>query len=715
MLYSEKSSKMNEPSEEQQSVIDTIKEGHNVIVNACAGSGKSTTILTLAHQMPKTKFLQLTYNSSLRYEVRDKVRKLKLTNIEVHTYHSLAVYSYDGNAHNDTGMRNILYQNMPLRDLFKLDFDVLVVDEAQDMTPLYYKFIQKFIGDSTGFFQVLILGDHRQGLYEFKGADTRFLTLADKLWYNVPHLKSKNFVHKSLKMSYRITQPICDFVNKVMFGEEYMYACKEGPVVHYVKRSTFQIESIICHHIMNLLENGARPDEFFILCGSIRGGRVKKIENALVFNNIPCFVPLFEADKMDERVINGKIGISTFHSVKGRQRKYVFILGFDNGYFDFYARNMPSDKCPNTLYVGATRASSHLYLFESDNFLTDRPLDFLKYDHHQLARSDFIKFLGTPRSIFYEKNDTEKREIVAQNTTPSELIKFMHESVLDTITPILSKIYVTTQNKGESFEIPTVVQTSSQLYEEVSDLNGIAIPCMYYDEINRKWKNETRSVMFDMVIERYLAIEKPHEYLKTAVEKVSETMTSISDYLYGANVYKALDEHYYSKLKQINIDDCVWLSDEDIEKCKSRIHTIIGSDCETEEPEAEFSIIHHSDEDKHNEIDKLLEDITPDTVRFRFSARVDLVTSKYVYELKCTSEISLEHRVQVVIYAWLYKVLGLPEREFRIFNIKTGELLTLNADFEDLNTIIRTVIKGKYIDTNKFSDDEFIDYIVNTP
>ena len=157
------------------------------------------------------------------------------------------------------------------------------------------------------------------------------------------------------------------------------------------------------------------------------------------------------------------------------------------------------------------------------------------------------------------------------------------------------------------------------------------------------------------------------------------------------------------------------MSDEDIEKCKSRIHNVIGGDCETEEPEAEFSIIHNSEEDKHNEIDKLLEDITPDTVRFRFSARVDLVTSKYVYELKCTSEISLEHRVQVVIYAWLYKVLGLPEREFRIFNIKTGELLTLNADFEDLNTIIRTVIKGKYIDSNKFSDDEFIDYIVNTP
>ena len=91
---------------------------------------------------------------------------------------------------------------------------------------------------------------------------------------------------------------------------------------------------------------------------------MKRIENALVLHNIPCFVPLFETDKMDERVINGKIGLSTFHSVKGRQRKYVFIMGFDNGYFEFYARNLPHNTCPNTLYVGATRASSHLFLFE---------------------------------------------------------------------------------------------------------------------------------------------------------------------------------------------------------------------------------------------------------------------------------------------------------------------------------------------------------------
>ena len=38
---------MNSPSEEQQRIIDFIKDGKNVTVNAVAGSGKSTVILHL--------------------------------------------------------------------------------------------------------------------------------------------------------------------------------------------------------------------------------------------------------------------------------------------------------------------------------------------------------------------------------------------------------------------------------------------------------------------------------------------------------------------------------------------------------------------------------------------------------------------------------------------------------------------------------------------
>ena len=223
------------------------------------------------------------------------------------------------------------------------------------------------------------------------------------------------------------------------------------------------------------------------------------------FTRYSRFVPLFETDKMDERVINGKVGLSTFHSVKGRQRKYVFILGFDNGYFDFYARNLPHHTCPNTLYGRYAPVPIYFYLKVIILVLT------VLLNSYNMIITNLLKVIsvnfGTPRSIFYEKSDQEKREIAVQNTTPSELIKFMHEDVLDIITPILSRIFIVTTPKQETFEIPAIVQTGAKLYEEVSDLNGIAILCMYYDEIQRKWNDETRSTLFDMILERFVMIE----------------------------------------------------------------------------------------------------------------------------------------------------------------------------------------------------------------
>jgi len=79
---------MNAASEEQQRIINCIKEKKNVVVNACAGSGKSNTVLSCAIQLPDYHFLQITYNKTLRQEVRETVKQLELTNIEVQTFHS---------------------------------------------------------------------------------------------------------------------------------------------------------------------------------------------------------------------------------------------------------------------------------------------------------------------------------------------------------------------------------------------------------------------------------------------------------------------------------------------------------------------------------------------------------------------------------------------------------------------------------------------------
>ena len=50
---------MNTPSKEQQLIIDHMLQGVNTVVDACAGSGKSTTILSCAKEMQNKKISKL--------------------------------------------------------------------------------------------------------------------------------------------------------------------------------------------------------------------------------------------------------------------------------------------------------------------------------------------------------------------------------------------------------------------------------------------------------------------------------------------------------------------------------------------------------------------------------------------------------------------------------------------------------------------------------
>jgi hypothetical protein len=141
-------------------------------------------------------------------------------------------------------------------------------------------------------------------------------------------------------------------------------------------------------------------------------------------------------------VINGKITFSTFHACKGRQRKHVFVVGFDQSYFSTYARNIDSTKCPEHDVCCGDEAIDRLYLMEADQYATDRPLEFLKMTHHEMKKQDYIEFRN-PRSILRntpQKPDYEDR-LRPDAVYTTDLIKFF-ESVIETISPLLERIFV---------------------------------------------------------------------------------------------------------------------------------------------------------------------------------------------------------------------------------------------------------------------------------
>ena len=63
----------NELSDEQQEMITYVKEGHNVLVDACIGSGKTTAIQTLCNEISDKKILYLTYNTLLKLDAKNKI------------------------------------------------------------------------------------------------------------------------------------------------------------------------------------------------------------------------------------------------------------------------------------------------------------------------------------------------------------------------------------------------------------------------------------------------------------------------------------------------------------------------------------------------------------------------------------------------------------------------------------------------------------------
>ena len=133
-------------SKEQQNILNATKTGDNIVVDAVAGTGKTTLILSIAKELSSRNILQITYNKSLKFEVREKTRDMGIENLTIHTYHSLSVCYYSSSAHVDNEIKKIVDNNMKPSRTIPI-YDMLVIDEAQDMTLLYFTFVLKFVKD----------------------------------------------------------------------------------------------------------------------------------------------------------------------------------------------------------------------------------------------------------------------------------------------------------------------------------------------------------------------------------------------------------------------------------------------------------------------------------------------------------------------------------------------------------------------------------------
>lgn len=684
------------PSVEQAAILNYLRQGFHLVGDCVAGSGKTTTVLHIAKAFPKRQILQITYNAQLKSEVRAKADATQLPNLEVHTYHSLAVRYYSPQAHDDTTLRALVRTDMRPRDTLPR-YHILVLDESQDMTLLYYCLVRKFLLDHGKDLQILVLGDRYQGIYQFKDADIRYLTLANTIWGSVEGIQSRTFLPVALTTSYRVTHQIAAFVNTCMLGADRILATHEGPKVKLLRCNTFRVHRQIGEMLLTLLHSGTfQPSDIFVLAGSIKSDTtpIRRLENLLVEAHIPCYYPTSDEGKLDEEVVEGKVVFSTFHQAKGRERAIVVVYGFDNTYFQYFGKDYDPMVCPETLYVATTRAKEHLILLEST---AAGPLPFLKQQGP--STSDFLEIHGKGKETSLNLLDFGFKGSAAKPTVPSgpemhrstvrDLTRFLNEQSLEQLTAIADQVFSETKDIQYTVEIPSKVQTPTGM-EDISDINGIVIPAMYEVRIGEP---DTQSTIEIDVRNAYLDLQstEKHIFLQRACCTLPDEVQTVGEFLQMGLLYNAITERVYNRLQQIKTFD--WLSQEAVIACfQSLSH--LNSDTIFEQP------------------------IEMEVRRFSeygcvtLTGRMDAITDECVWEFKCVENLTLEHQMQLLTYAWMWRHTHEEEygaREFRLLNIRTGQVLQLDTKSPLLEETIRIMFDNKWAKRGLLSDTEFLE------
>lgn len=632
-------------SDEQQRVLHAVKHRHNVVCDSVAGSGKTTTVLGIASVLPESKILLLTYNQRLKFETRARVRKLGIENMQVHSFHSFAVKHYMRDCFTDFQLAILVETNVEVLQPFY--FNMVIIDEAQDMTPLYYSLVMKMIRDMkhTKRPQICVLGDRYQSIFKYNHSDERFIVFADSV-FDINH---RSWRAITMSTSYRMTIPMANFVNRCVLDQDRMRAVKPGPKVNYVICNCFPDD-----------KNGGRPyqecerylemyshEDIFVLAPSVKSHKtpVRLLANLISSRKkIPIFVPNSDEDKLDDTILKGKMVFSTFHQVKGLERKVTIVFGFDDSYMTYFHKEK-TDTCPNTIYVAITRASECLTVFH----------------HHE---NGFLPFLKTERLKDYaaveNHHGIKPKPIQASDKlrAVSDLTKHLSYHVINKCMQFIDVSVL--EEEQEYINIPTKTLQGS-LYETTSEITGTAIPGYFC------YKSKGS-----------LPFGKVGKELQGPLEGPSELLCL-------ANRYCAEKSQYIYKLLQIKEYD--WLAPEDLQSCIDRMHKHIPN------PErAEFEVEHVYDLGKvHGFVDCIEED------------------RKIAWEFKCTSNIEKEHIIQMASYAYLMMVKGRKGFEYRVLNILTGEVVQVKTTKERAGEMLDYLVFCKTNQGWTQTDEEFVE------
>jgi NADH:ubiquinone oxidoreductase subunit C len=513
-------------------------------------------------------------------------------------------------------------------------------------------------------------------------ADERYMIYADRLFA----FNNKKWDKCNLTTSFRITNTMAEFVNKCVLKYDRISSTKV---------SSFKPRYLICNaytypinEIEYYLKMGYKSDEIFILAYSLKNKKynkespICKLENLIKARHpeILVYVPSSDDEKINAEVIKNKLVFSTFHQSKGLERKVVIVFGFDDSYFKYFDRNARKDMCPNTLYVAITRAKEHLTLIHN------AVCDFLPFMCKEKIR-EYSELIGKIGNI--GQNDIKNE----QDVQVTDLVKFLPTEVIDNCIKYLN---INVKNEPEEkIEIQNKIKSDTDMCEEVSEINGIAIPSYFEYSIK---KNMT---ILDWCIEPNIENDVLLTFWKKHYDDLSHIKCDNSvkrNLLYISTIYASLRSGYSFKSYQIKNYD--WISNAVLKKCIDRMNTLKI----TSSSQFEKQYILSSNRN------------IPEILNKNIYGRADCVDGKTMYEFKCVEKLKSEHYLQLAIYMYIDMIhrhaenISSHENDYHyiLFNVLTNETIEIRCELDKLRKMIEYLFYNKYVLQLNINDEEFI-------
>lgn len=438
---------------DEQYKIVTSEINKNTRILACAGSGKTTTIICRIKYLidkgisPKD-ILLTTFNVDAAENMKNKLTLIFgfLPNINIGTFDSIACKfyyryfkkdHYVGISEYSTLLLNYIKSDEGINIYKQIKY--IFFDEFQDCNHIQFEIIKEL---SKKRIYVTVIGDDAQNIYQWRGSNIDFILNFDKYIDEVVTYKLVN--------NYRSTPEIINISNISIknntdqIPKDMLPNNESINMKPEIKKYTNEVEQAeyVIDKILDYLEMGIKLDEISIISRNNYSLKIME-EQIEKFNKTRplkiSYVALISEDNLDTKpkIQKDHITLTSIHKSKGLEWKVVFLISCNDDKFPSEIDKISIQEERRLFYVCITRAKKYLHISFTNKtisrFIAEIPLEYFNFINFKTSYFNFQNY----RNQKYKNDVTGLIEMIE----PRDIEIMREDNIIPELFPFTSNVH----------------------------------------------------------------------------------------------------------------------------------------------------------------------------------------------------------------------------------------------------------------------------------